>query len=487
MKKKVIKIVSLVMLQALYFVCVSQSYKSDSLEQAIKNMNEDSTKLKALYNLSQDYLYKQPDKSVFYSVLTSKLASEIKNNKYFIKALICRGNAYNVLGNYDSAEANLLKAVALCESKSNKNDPSMAFIGLGSIERKQGNYKAATIYFMKAIKASEETGNAKAKGNAIMNLANVSLQSNQSEIAFKYYFEALKIFEDLKDETAKLQCMGNIGGLYYMKKEYKKAIEYYTAIAALFEKKENIEGLSNTMNNLGNVYAAQEDYNTALKYYEKALDLFGKVDNRQGIILATNNIGGIHYEQKHYELALKYLFKGMEAAKQINSRDDIKISYETLSSVYVAMKNYKEAYEYQKHYADIKDSLLNTENLKQINDMQAKYETEKKDKELTKKDAEIFKHQAETKQKSIQRNGFIIGFGLMLLLTFFILKGYRLKRNANIELAKKNELIEMQKIIVEEKQKEIIDSIYYAKRIQTALITSEKYIDRNLNKLQKNS
>ena len=39
------------------------------------------------------------------------------------------------------------------------------------------------------------------------------------------------------------------------------------------------------------------------------------------------------------------------------------------------------------------------------------------------------------------------------------------------------------KELVEEKQKEILDSIRYAKRIQTALITSEKYIERNINRL----
>jgi hypothetical protein len=37
---------------------------------------------------------------------------------------------------------------------------------------------------------------------------------------------------------------------------------------------------------------------------------------------------------------------------------------------------------------------------------------------------------------------------------------------------------------VEEKQKEILDSIHYAKRIQKALIPSDKYIDKNLNRLQ---
>ena len=43
---------------------------------------------------------------------------------------------------------------------------------------------------------------------------------------------------------------------------------------------------------------------------------------------------------------------------------------------------------------------------------------------------------------------------------------------------KKNKLILEQKHLVEEKQKEIIDSIYYAQRIQKAMMPNEKYFDK---------
>ena len=59
---------------------------------------------------------------------------------------------------------------------------------------------------------------------------------------------------------------------------------------------------------------------------------------------------------------------------------------------------------------------------------------------------------------------------------------YRRKQQAHKALAEKNILIEEQKKEVEEKQKEILDSIHYAKRIQTALIINEKYIDKNLER-----
>ncbi len=77
------------------------------------------------------------------------------------------------------------------------------------------------------------------------------------------------------------------------------------------------------------------------------------------------------------------------------------------------------------------------------------------------------------KRQLVIRNSFIAGFTLMLTLAFFIFRGYRQKQ-------KDNEIISTQKAIVEEKQKEILDSIKYAQRIQNALLASDKLLSKNL-------
>ncbi|PJA09903.1 MAG: hypothetical protein COX70_00450 [Flavobacteriales bacterium CG_4_10_14_0_2_um_filter_32_8] len=49
---------------------------------------------------------------------------------------------------------------------------------------------------------------------------------------------------------------------------------------------------------------------------------------------------------------------------------------------------------------------------------------------------------------------------------------------------KQKAIIEKQKELVEEKNNEILASIRYAKRIQDALMTSQKYIERNIKRLK---
>jgi hypothetical protein len=81
---------------------------------------------------------------------------------------------------------------------------------------------------------------------------------------------------------------------------------------------------------------------------------------------------------------------------------------------------------------------------------------------------------------------------LVFLLALIILRGYRNKQKANLIIMKQKEeveaakeMIEHQKQMVEEKQKEIVDSIYYASRIQKALITNENSLQKILHKFKK--
>jgi hypothetical protein len=66
----------------------------------------------------------------------------------------------------------------------------------------------------------------------------------------------------------------------------------------------------------------------------------------------------------------------------------------------------------------------------------------------------------------------------MLLIAAIAFRAFRQKKKANA-------VILQQKLLVEEKQKEILDSIRYAKRIQTVLMPNEKYIVKKLESLQK--
>ena len=121
------------------------------------------------------------------------------------------------------------------------------------------------------------------------------------------------------------------------------------------------------------------------------------------------------------------------------------------------------------------------------------FEFEKKEAELkTEQDKKDIISIADKKRQKLL---LLLGSCILVLVAVFAVFMYRRFKitqrqkqvidTAYAELDIKNKEIELQKKIVEEHHKEVMDSIRYAKRIQTALITSEKYINNALNRLMK--
>ncbi len=236
------------------------------------------------------------------------------------------------------------------------------------------------------------------------------------------------------------------------------------------------KGIAGSYNNIGTIYEQQGDFEKALDHYLRSLKIKEEIGNKPGTVFCYINIGSVYIKQKNFEKSYPYLIHSLVLSKELGFKMGIKEAYGALSDLYHEKGDYKQALEYHKRYSGIKDTLLNEQSSRQITEMNTKYDTEKKDKELIKKDAEISKQQAETDKQNLQRNAFIIGFVLVIVLAFLIFKGYRQKQSANILLEEKNGLIEKQKQLVEEKSDKINDSINYAKRIQLAVLPTQELI-----------
>src|SRR6185437_6185447 len=148
--------------------------------------------------------------------------------------------------------------------------------------------------------------------------------------------------------------------------------------------------------------------------------------------------------------------------------------------------NYKAAYQHYKLYIAYRDSLNNEETKKKTLQTSMQYEFDKKEIATKAQQEKLDAINAEEKQK--QRVIIYAVAGLLLLVGVFAVFIYNRFRITH----KQKQIIEEQKVLVDEayeqlheKNKEVMDSIHYAKRIQTASITSEKYIASSLNKLMK--
>ncbi|HWY35002.1 MAG TPA: hypothetical protein VNX68_10170, partial [Nitrosopumilaceae archaeon] len=146
---------------------------------------------------------------------------------------------------------------------------------------------------------------------------------------------------------------------------------------------------------------------------------------------------------------------------------------------------------YHVKFKQLTDSIFNEENSKQLGDLKTQFEVEKKEAELkVKAEAEQEKLKAVSMEEKKRQEVIIYSVGGVLLIviifSLFLYKRFRITQKQKLVIEEQKVLVDEAYEKLREKNKEVMDSILYARRIQRALITSDKYIDNQLNKLNTN-
>ncbi len=403
------------------------------------------------------------------------------------------GSLYYYSGNLSEALKSYSKALSLSQKLKYKRGIANSYSEIGMVQEAQGNYTDAIQNMYASLKVMEELGDQHHIISTYINMSLVFADHGDFEKALQNANKALEVSSKAKDNMYLGYAYNTLGVIYYYQHQLQTSLEQHFLALKVRLALDDKNALSDSYINIGIIYyelgieskeKGQKDSTTyyfdlALRNYESAKICIEKNQNLSSLAGINVNLGSLNTQLKKYNEAKMYLQKGLELYQQIGSKEGIKEAYNGLSEVYAVLGNSKESLSYYKLYITYRDSLKNDENTRKITQTQMQYEFDKKeaaDKLVQEKKEAIA--QVERKRQSIILWSIS---GVLLLVIGFAVYVYRSYK----EKQKANEAISKQKEIIEEKQKEILDSIHYAKRIQTALITSEKYIDRNLNKLNK--
>ncbi len=155
---------------------------------------------------------------------------------------------------------------------------------------------------------------------------------------------------------------------------------------------------------------------------------------------------------------------------------------------YKRLGNYKKALEFSEIVIVTRDSMFQEEKTNAILEIEAKYDTEKKEQQIELQESQLLAKDATIKQQKIYRNALAAGFSLVVLIVIVIVYAYVQKRKANKKIVEQNDQIleanEELKVLneaINKQNHEIIDSISYAERIQAAMLPPPTYITELLN------
>lgn len=495
-------------LLSLILLCRMQllSINIDSLTNILRTSKEDTNKVKLLCRLSVSYTHLQLDSALKYANHSLELSNKLDYMHGKLLALNLLAQCYHGLGDLNKSLKYLNEKMELLKNSDDKVQISTTLGNIGLIYLGRSDHEKALDYMFKALKIDEELKNSRGVCRHFGNIAGIFIRKKDFDKAAKYYLEAYNIAVTIKDQEYQMNMLGSIGDCYYEKYDLKSSLKYYYKALAIADSLGLLTSQGVLHNNIGNVFDYKGDiynendrdtisrsdyYSIAMSNYSLSLELGIKSQNKDLIISSRGNLGDLYITLGKFKEAEKMLQLALAEADSLGDLSLMKQQHSSLADLYNATGNFVLALQHYKNYMLYRDSIMNEEQTRRSVELEMNYEFEKKEalakQEQEKKDIIALE---EKQLQNMIRNVFIGGFALVVLLAIFILRGYRNKQRDNILITRQKEevekaklIIEEQKDLVEEKQKEILDSIHYARRIQKALITNEKYIERTLAKM----
>ncbi|MDP1799715.1 MAG: tetratricopeptide repeat protein [Bacteroidota bacterium] len=422
------------------------------------------------------------------------------------------------------------RALALAKPLNYLLGISNAYNSTGIIYWYKGQFDSAIYSFESALPIFIKINNKKGVASSLNNIGMLSAMKGDFPNALSYFFKALKIHEENNNLGGQSGCCNNIGIIYKDLKEYDKSLVYYHKSIEIDTKQKNTLGVSNTLINLGVIYDLKGMPDSAMIQYQRSLGLHKQLNATTGLSTLYINIAKIYLARKDYGKAEDNFKAAIENSKINDERSKAAEGYAQLGALYVitnklgpCLENLKRAealaneldatlikkevakafWEYYKKtnnpvlalkymeaYANIKDSLYSADVRESALTTQLQYEFEKKqlidsmkyEKITAKKDIELADQKVVLAKERTTKYLLFAGLAFLLIIAFVAFKAYANKKAANKEISAQKELIQAQKGIVEEKQKEILDSINYARRLQNAILPSDKTLSSYISK-----
>jgi len=460
------------------------------------NSADDTSKIKSLFGICE---YLEDDSWELYQIYQLELIEKSLDNnpskkekqflmKWYADALNSVGFVYVGRNDIPKAIEYLEKNLTIELQNNNKEGIGNAYNNLGRLYENRGNISLALEYHHKSLKIRETLGDKMGSAISMNNIAMLIENQGDTDKAIELFEKSLAINKEIGNMNGASANLNNMGALYKKQNDIPKALEYYYQSLKIQEKVNNKESIAFLMNNIGGNLCEIDSIEKGMTYLRKALATFKEKNNYEGLSYSYQKIGvWLHHQHKN-DSAKYYAQKSYDLATKIGFVENIKRAASLLSTIYEEENNHSKALEMYKIYISMSDSLNNKQTQKATAQQQAKYEYEKQkaidDAEHEKQLA--IEQEAKEKQQIITYStvtGLVL-VGFFLLVVFNRLKVTR-KQKSIIENQKQE--VEQQKSIVEsahheleEKNKEITDSIQYAKRIQNAILPPDKLVKEYL-------
>ena len=347
---------------------------------------------------------------------------------------------------------------------------------LGSLYRDQALYQEALALYQDALQLSVEANNIEFRVYSLNMISSVYSRTEAIKSSLDYSQNALELAETVATPSDGLKksiiaSLNNIGATYQMLEQYDLAIEKYERSMILEKELDDKLGLAINHKNLGECYEAQGKLEPALKNFRKSLVYYEIMNSNKGKITCNYNIAHVYVHQGKiqeaidilqsnllkaislddnklittiyinlgwafirlgdYNAAETNLESGLTLAKTNKLNAEIAEANKFLSELWIKRDDYQKGMRYYKDFKKYEERITSSLNLRYVNDMILRYESEMRANQL-----ERLAEENESVRLKLKKNKtmlIIIGISLILLIGIL----YILYRQSQLNADKK--------------------------------------------------
>lgn len=444
---------------------IAQDYNVDSLKETLNHDLPDTARVNNLNNIAHGLMRKGKLKeAINYAKQALAFAKKTENKRGIGNAYNALGNAYGDLSDGGKALENHLKALAIREEIKDKRGIAGSYNNIGIIYYNLSDFPKAIEYIQKGLKIQEELGNNYYVAACMGNIAVLYGKLGEDSLSLQFQKKSFELHKAMGNKSDMVASLNHLGSIYRSKKQFEVARDYLDQAKSIAYQIDELKGKSEVHGNFGLLYFDLGKYDEAIKEFEKGLSFSTELGEKKIQTEQLNMIGNTFTAMKKPHRAMSYYRSAYEIAVEIQSLEDQLSSAEGLYKIYRDDGNTKDALFFHEQLTNLRDSIFNATKNKAFESLKTQFALDRQETEFKlQADAEAKKQEEEKKQQRYIVYGIIFILVLVSIFSYFLYQRFRLTN-------KQNKIIEQQKVMVEIKNKEVTDSITYAKRIQNAIL-----------------
>lgn len=434
----------------------SNQQKTDSLINKLEQNLPDSQKVDIFNKLSRLLFYSNPDSARYFANQAFNVSDKKGFNNRKAYSLVTYGFLNDEAGKYDSSIINYREAIDIYKKTGDQEGLSYAVLNKGLAYMHMGDHPNALKAFQEASEIARNIEYANILGASLINIGIIQRKQGSYNQALEYYTEALEIFESHDQKRNVANAYSNMGVVRTDIGNHKIALKNFKTALKIYNNLNDKRGTAINYANIAGIHEQTKNYNEALEYYNSAKKTFEILGDKERIAKTLASIASVYFQiaenanrknlkTKNYKLAIKNAKEANTIAQETGAWKQIMSANKVLSETHENMGNKTQALNYYKIYHEAKDSLFNLEKNRQIEELEIKYQTERKEKQiqLLEKNREL--QEDKLKQSRNIQYISITATSVILVLLFIIFYRYRHQKKLAGVLAEKNDVISKQR------------------------------------------